>query len=57
MGTSDKPPVTALFLCGPAACEHEYSGWREYQLPSGGWVGTAVCAKCGADAYEEAAWD
>ena len=44
-------PVT-IFLCGPSKCEHDYSGWRDFE---GG--GTAVCTKCGAEAFSEAVWD
>jgi hypothetical protein len=54
---TDADDKATVFLCGPRKCEHDYTGWREYQLPSGAWVGTAVCAKCGAEAYEEAAWN
>lgn len=44
-------PLT-IFMCGPSKCEHDYSG---------GWVeldhgGSAVCAKCGALAINEAYW-
>ena len=42
---------TTMFLCGPSKCEHDYS---RYEPMEGG--GTAVCAKCGARAFDEAAW-
>jgi hypothetical protein len=40
-----------MFLCGPSKCEHDYS---LYEPMEGG--GTAVCSKCGARAFDEAAW-
>lgn len=45
-----------LFMCGPSKCEHDYTGWIEYQTPEGCHVGSTVCSKCGAVAAEEAYW-
>ena len=52
----DKEPVT-IFLCGPKKdCKHDYSGWMDIVAEGKVIGGTAVCAKCGQTAYEEAQW-
>jgi len=45
-----------LFLCGPSKCVHEYT--KDEPIVENGKVvgGTAVCAKCGARANDEAMW-
>jgi hypothetical protein len=43
--------AVTIFLCGPSKCEHDYS---RYEQMEGG--ETAVCMKCGARAFDEAAW-
>ena len=52
----DGVPTLTLFCCGPSKCEHDYSGWVEFKDGNGGGGGTAVCAKCGARAIDEALW-
>ena len=52
---SDEKDLT-LFLCGPSKCEHDYSKYEDI-IENGRVVGgTAVCAKCGAKAIDEAMW-
>lgn len=48
--------VPTLFICGPKKCDHDYSG--EEPIEDGERIcgSTAVCVKCGARAFEEAAW-
>jgi hypothetical protein len=36
--------------CPDGPCEHQFAGWREYETPEGGLVGTTVCKLCGMDA-------
>lgn len=56
MKPSPTPPDVTLFLCGPSKCEHDYQG-REPIEDGERLIGeTAVCVKCGARAYDEAAW-
>ena len=46
-----------IIRCGPKKdCEHDYSGWRDIVEHGEVVGGTAVCAKCGHTAYEEAQW-
>jgi hypothetical protein len=49
-----------LFMCGPSKCEHDYSDYEDVMEDGhedGHVVGmTAVCSKCGARAFDEAAW-
>ena len=51
----ERKPLT-MFRCGPSKCDHDYRGWVEYRNPDGSIVGTTVCAKCGASAFDEARW-
>jgi hypothetical protein len=43
-----------LFLCGPAKCDHDWSG--PFVEIDGGRSGSATCVKCGARAIDEAMW-
>jgi len=55
MPENTNDPVT-VFVCGPTKCEHDYSGCQDI-VEDGKVIGeTAICAKCGQTAYEEAQW-
>lgn len=50
-----------VMLCGPQptcpdGTPHDFSEWREYEDADGCLVGTAVCAKCGRHAIDDAMW-
>ena len=47
---SDEVERITLFQCGDSgACDHEFSGWREFD---GGQGGEQFCQKCGTGAME-----
>lgn len=45
----EKDEVTFIQCASPAACEHDFQGWREFEDGLGA---EAVCTKCGIGAME-----
>ena len=43
-------PPGCYCACPDGPCEHEFSGWREFECDGGGGGGEQFCQKCGAGA-------
>jgi hypothetical protein len=61
MADQDLAGLPTVHHCGPKltcpdGSEHDYSKWVDYEDANGCGVGTAVCAKCGHRAIDDAYW-